>query len=168
MNTSQLQFLQEKITDIRSALFSNDSDAVLKMPNSIIRVLEVDGSGQIWFFVSRPQQFLQEFDREFPAKLNFFQKGKPYFLHISGRAAIMSDPEEINHLVEFSEDVRQQAMSGQQVLVKLRIQKADYFERQSNNTVSGWSSMISKIFSWLFDFRPGMRTAYTVHDSAAA
>jgi general stress protein 26 len=168
MNTSQLNFLQTKISDIRTALFSNESDAVLKLPTTVINAITVDDAGQIWFFISRPQQLLQEFDREFPAKLNFFKKGTPYFLHITGKAFIISDPEEINHLVELSDSVREEAINYRHILVKMRIQKADYFERQQRNTSAGWSSMISKMFSWLFDFKPGIRTAYSLQDSAAA
>jgi len=168
MNTLQLKFLQNKITDIKTALFSNESEAVLKLPTTIVKALDVDEAGQIWFFVNKPQQFLQEFDKEFPAKLNFFQKEKDYFLHITGKAFIINDPEEITHLVSLSDEVRDIAINNRQVLVKMRVQQAEYFERHSKRTAAGLSSMINKIFSWLFDFKPGMRPAYFMHDSAAA
>jgi len=168
MNTLQLKFLQNKITDIKTALFSNESEAVLKLPTTVVNALDVDEAGQIWFFVNRPQQLLQEFDKEFPAKLNFFQKSKDYFLHITGKAFIINDPEEITHLVCLSEEVRDTAINNRQVLVKMRVQQAEYFQRHSKRTAAGFTSMISKIFSWLFDLKPGMRPAYFLHDSAAA
>jgi len=169
MNTLQLNFLQNKITDIKTALFSNESEAVLKLPTNIVKALDVDEAGQIWFFVNRPQQYLQEFDKEFPAKLNFFQKGKDYFLHITGKAFIINDPEEITGLVCLSEEVRDAAINNRQVLVKMRVQKAEYFERHSKRTAAGgFTSMISKMFSWLFDLKTGLRPAYFMQDSAAA
>jgi general stress protein 26 len=168
MNTQQLKFLQYKIADIRSALFSNESEAVLKLPTNIVSALTVDDVGQIWFFVNRPQQMLQEFDREFPAKLRFFKKGKEYFLHISGKAFIINDPEEIQHLVSLPDDVREAAINNRFVLLKMRIQKAEYFERHSRNSAAGFTSLISKMFSWLFDHKTGTRQAPVLQGSAAA
>jgi general stress protein 26 len=168
MNNLQLHFLQDKIADIKSALFSNESEAVLKLPTTIVSAITVDDAGQIWFFVNRPQQLIQEFDKEFPAKLRFFRKGKEYFLHITGKAFIINDPEEIYHLVSLDETVRETAMNTQYVLLKMRVQKAEYYERHSRRSAAGFTSFISKMFSWLFDFRPGMRPAHSLHDSAAA
>ena len=168
MNFLQLQFLQKKIADIQSALFSNESEAVLKLPTSIINALSVDDAGQIWFFVHRPSQLLREFDREFPAKLNFFKKGKDYFLHITGKAYIIDDPEEVNHLVSLSEEIRDAAINNKFVLVKMRVQKAEYFERHSMKSDAGWNSIVNKIFSWMFDLRPRLKPAYFLKDSAAA
>ena len=168
MNTQQLKFLQNKISDIGSALFSNESEAVLKLPTTIINALTVDDAGQIWFAVNRPPQMLQEFDREFPAKLRFFKKGKEYFLHISGKAFIISDPEEIQHLVSLSDDIREAAINNKYVLLKMRVQKAEYFERHSRNSAAGFTSLINKIFSWLFDLKAGSRQSPLLHDSAAA
>ena len=61
---SSIQFLQDKIEDLRSALFFSLSNAVLKMPTTIVTTLKVDDAGQIWFFVNRPAQFLHEFDKD--------------------------------------------------------------------------------------------------------
>ncbi|HMF71165.1 MAG TPA: pyridoxamine 5'-phosphate oxidase family protein [Flavitalea sp.] len=168
MNILQLRFLQNKISDIQSALFSNESEAVLKLPTSIINALNVDDAGQIWFFVNRPSQLLQEFDKEFPAKLNFFKKGKDYFLHITGKAYIINDPEEINHLVSLSDEIRNAAINNWYVLVKMRVQTAEYYERHSNKSAAGWNSLIKKMFSWMFDLKPRLRPAYFLQDSAAA
>ena len=168
MNNLQLRFLQNKIDDIKSALFSNESEAVLKLPTTIVSAITVDDAGQIWFFVSRPPQMIQEFDKEFPAKLRFFKKGKEYFLHITGKAFIINDPEEINHLVSLDETVREAAMSNEYVLLKMRVQKAEYYERHSKRSAAGFTSFISKMFSWLFDMKPAMRPSYFSQDSAAA
>src|SRR5918993_1331163 len=141
MNTLQLKFLQNKIADIKSALFSNESDAVLKLPTTIISAIKVDEAGQIWFFVNKPTQLLQEFDSEFPAKLNFFQKGKDYFLHISGKAFIISDPEEINLLLSLDDDLRAAAINNRSVLVKMRVSQAEYYERHSKRSAAGFTNL---------------------------
>ena len=168
INTQQLKFLQSKIADLGSALFSNESEAVLKLPTTVIRAMTVDDAGQIWFSVTRPPQMLHEFDREFPAKLKFFKKGKEYFLHISGKAFIICDPEEIQHLVSLEDDIRESAINNEYVLVKMRILKAEYFERHSRGSAAGFTSLINKMFSWLFDLKAGSRPSPILQDTLAA
>ena len=57
----QLNFLQEKIREIGSAIFFNQSDSVLKLPTSIVSTLKVDDYGFVWFFIQKPKQSLKEF-----------------------------------------------------------------------------------------------------------
>src|SRR6201986_717756 len=96
---TDLRFLQEKIQDLKNALFFSQNTSILRMATTIVSVLKVDELGQMWFFLSRPQQALHEFDREFPVRLEFFKKGRDFFLHVSGKAFIVTDPEEINSMV---------------------------------------------------------------------
>src|ERR1700694_4468700 len=99
MNQNNLGFLQEKIHELRSALFFNTGNAVLKFPTCIITALKVDEAGQVWFFVNPPEQCLHEFDKEFPARLDFFRKGKQFYLQITGKAFIVTDPVELNGIM---------------------------------------------------------------------
>src|SRR3981081_3197136 len=89
MVNQQLLFLKEKIQDINSAIFFNLSEAVLKLPTSIITTLKVDEFGYVWFFLERPRQQLNEFEREFPTRMDYFRKGKDYSLQIMGKAWIV-------------------------------------------------------------------------------
>ena len=57
--------LQEKIKNLGSAIFFNQSDAVLKLPTSIVRIVDIDEYGYIWFFMQKPPQLLNEFEKEF-------------------------------------------------------------------------------------------------------
>jgi general stress protein 26 len=167
MNSVKLSFLKDKIADLQTALFSNESDAVLKLPTTVVNVLQVDEAGQIWFRVTKPSQYVAELDKEFPAKLNFFRKGKEYFLNITGKAYIINDPEEITHLVSLSDEVREGAVNSRFILVKMRIQKAEYFEKQAQQkTGLGFNGLFSKIYSWLFDMRAGMRPAFFLEKAA--
>ncbi|HYE53390.1 MAG TPA: pyridoxamine 5'-phosphate oxidase family protein [Chitinophagaceae bacterium] len=128
LTETQLNFLREKIQELRTALFFNTSNAVLRLPTCIINTLKVDEAGQIWFFVNRPEQYLHEFDREFPARLDYFCKGKRFFLNITGKAYIITDPEELNEIISVSEDDKQKAMAHL-VLIKFKIASAQYYER---------------------------------------
>src|SRR5579871_3211013 len=132
---SDLHFLQQKIQDLKNALFFSQNTSLLRIATTIVSVIKVDELGQMWFFVPRPQQALHEFDREFPVRLEFFRKGKEFFLHVSGKAYIVTDPEEINGLVH--EDIRELAGSHL-VLIRVKMLKADYFENSNSSMHAGW------------------------------
>lgn len=155
LSETHLPFLQEKISDLRSALFFSLSNAVLKMPTTIVTALKVDDVGQVWFFVNRPVQNIQEFDKEFPARLEFFKKGKSFYLKIMGKACIVNDPEEVNGLVSVPEDVKTKAMS-QLVLVKVKIQSVEYMENTPPETI-GWLHAIRAQLNKWFGMQPGYR-----------
>jgi hypothetical protein len=155
LSETNLSFLQEKISDLRSALFFSLSNAVLKMPTTIVTALKVDDVGQIWFFVNRPMQNIQEFDREFPAQLDFFKKGKNFYLKILGKACIINDPEEVNGLVSLSEDVKAKAMN-QLVLVKVKIQTVEYKDNTPSE-VNGLVYAIRALFNKWFGSQPVYR-----------
>lgn len=156
LNQSDLQFLQEKIRDLKNAIFFSQNTSLLRMATTIISVLKVDELGQMWFFVPRPQQALHEFDREFPVRLEFFRKGKKFFLHVSGKAFIITDPEEINSLVH--EDIREQT-GNHLVLIKVRMTKADYFESTADlsQAAGWWRDIRNQLHSWMFNTRPGYK-----------
>ncbi len=155
MIPNNLGFLQEKIQELRSALFYNTSNAVLKLPTCIIQALKVDDAGQVWFFVNRPEQYLHEFDREFPARLNFFRKGKWFYLQMTGKAFIVTDPEELNEVVNVADDVRKKAMSHL-VLIKFKIIHAEFYDR-SVQTNTGLQKLRTSFSKWLFGERPAFR-----------
>src|SRR5215218_554592 len=108
----QLNFLQEKIREIGSAIFFNLSDSVLKLPTSIVTTLEVDDYGFVWFFIQKPRQCLKEFETEFPVRLDFFKKGTSFFMQVSGKGWVVTDPEEVHILSYLPEHARQAAMEG--------------------------------------------------------
>ncbi|HEX9513989.1 MAG TPA: pyridoxamine 5'-phosphate oxidase family protein [Puia sp.] len=135
LNSSNLNFLREKIQELRNALFFSQNNSLLRMSTTVISIMKVDDLGQIWFFVPRPRQALHEFDREFPVKLEFFRKGKKFFLHLTGKAFIVTDPEEINSLVY--DEIRER-VADHMVLIKVKMTKADYFESSALADRSGW------------------------------
>ena len=135
----QLSFLQERIEEIGSAIFYNLSDSVLKLPTSIVSTLKVDEYGFVWFFVHKPTQHLKEFDQEFPVKLDFYKKGAGCFLQVMGRGFVVTDPEEMNAYVTLPEDIKKLA-NDKMALVKVKIQKADYYQTRSLHNATWWQS----------------------------
>ena len=125
------------------------------MSTTIVSIMKVDDLGQIWFFVPRPSQALHEFDREFPVKLEFFRKGKKFFLHLTGKAFIVTDPEDINTLVY---DEIKERVADHMVLIKVRMTKVDYFESRPRAYHSGWwRDFRTQLHAWLFNTRPGYK-----------
>jgi len=145
----QLQFLQEKIRLINSAIFFNQSDAVLKLPTSLVNTIKVDDYGYVWFFVKKPAQDIRQFDQDFPVRLDFFRKGVDCFLQVAGKGWIVTDPEEMYAFLEMNDDVNPSVFQ-QMVLVKVKMQKAEFFETATARQ-SWWQHAVSYVSAL---FRP--------------
>ena len=52
----------------------------LKIPACVVKVLETDELGQLWFMIPKPPQSIHAFDKTFPVELDFFRKGRDYYL----------------------------------------------------------------------------------------
>jgi hypothetical protein len=85
--------------------------------------------------------------------LDFFRKGKDYFLKILGKAFIVNDPEEINSIGSISEFVKSKARNNELVILKVKITHADYSEKRKEG-LSGrlLTSQIKEGFRNLFRF----------------
>jgi len=157
--TQQLVFLQEKIEQIGSAIFFNQSESVLKLPTSLVSNIKVDDFGYIWFFVKRPKQHLQEFDNEFPARLDFFKKGVDYFLQVNGKGWVVADPEEQSTFLEMFNDI-DAGMLEDMVLVKVKMLKAEYYETQMRTKHSWWHNAVGSMTAWFRNTNVGSNTYY--------
>jgi len=155
MDTVQV-FLREKIKNLRSAIFFNQSEAVLKLPTSIVRIINVDDYGYIWFFMQRPPQQLNEFEKEFPVKLDFFRKGLDYSLQVIGNGYIVNDPEEIFVITTNIDEVKK-FNPNEMVLIKVKMTRADYFDNITGSKSSWLQNAISVLQSWIFPNAPGYK-----------
>jgi hypothetical protein len=149
MRNQQLHFLQKKIQDIGSAIFFNLSNAVLKLPTSIVTTLKVDEFGYIWFFIRRPKQQLNEFEKEFPVRMDFFRKGKDYSIQIMGKGWVVSDSEELVMAIDLPDNVKQKALS-QLVLVKVKMHTADFYENITGQKSSWFQNALNTLQELIF------------------
>jgi hypothetical protein len=145
-----IKFIEDKIRDLQSALFFSLNDAVLKFPTCLIKVLETDELGQLWFLIPKPQQFIHAFDKTFPVKLDFFRKGREYYLKIIGKAFLVNDPEEINSIECLGDNIKQMARFSETVLVKVKISHAEYVEKTPGKTTprTFLTQVKNKIYHW--------------------
>lgn len=146
-------FLREKIKNLGSAIFFNQSDAVLKLPSSIVRIIHIDEYGYLWFFMQRPQQQLTEFEKEFPVKLDFFRKGIDYTLQVIGKGCIVIDPEEVAVVTMHVDEIGKAAQDydpAKLVLIKVKMTRVDYFDNLSGHKSSWLQNALHTIQSWIF------------------
>jgi hypothetical protein len=147
---NSIPFLQDKIQGIGSALFYNLGGGVLKFPTTIVSILKVDEVANIWFFTNRPEQQLNEFDKQFPVHMQFYRKGKGYYLQITGHAYIINDPEELNGLIGLSDDIKAKAFK-EMVLVKVKIGSAKYYTFQPRFAYKhNLIGLLNRFYNWLF------------------
>lgn len=143
--SQQLHFLQQKIQEFGHALFFNLSDCVLKFPSALVANPTLDAYGYLWFWVPKPKQEIGAFENGFPVRLDFYRKGANGFMQVTGMAWIVTDPEEllvVSQLPALSVD-------SDRVLVKVKLQYADYHEQDSVRQQSWWGASRQHLFSWL-------------------
>src|SRR5450755_2684679 len=145
-----LTFIEEKIMDLENALFFSMSDSVLKIPTCVIKILETNELGHLWFVIPKPSQFIHAFDKTFPVKLDFFRKGRDYYLKIFGKAFVVNDPEEINSVDCLNETTKQQARRSETVLIKVQMSHAEYVEKAAAkaSAKSILNQVKNKIYRW--------------------
>lgn len=144
-----IKFLQEKILDLQSALFVPDIDSELTLPTHVVTSAVADDEGNIWFVIPRPTQQLESFQKEFPAKLDFFRKGKGFYLKIQGKAIIVESAKEAACCLDAVAAKRMDEKKA--VAIKVEIRLADYFEntpRPSNNWIKNSGS---HLINWLMN-----------------
>jgi len=147
-----IKFLQQKVQELQSALFLTESDSLIKIPTHVITSAEADDKGQIWFIIPKPAQQINTFDKDFFAKLDFFKKGKGFYLKIQGIANIITDKKELLFITGISKDLMHKMEDSTVAIIKVKIQCADYFENVPKPYSSNWIlNGTSYLYNWLFN-----------------
>jgi hypothetical protein len=122
-----LKFITQKIADVKLGRFYSENDTILKIPNAIINTYQVDEAGYVLFFIPRAHLLQQEYDSSFYTKIVFLRKGINFYVNAEGFARLINDPEELyNYNLSYPEITK--ALTTH-ILVKVKIVKADYFEK---------------------------------------
>ncbi len=139
-----LDFIKERIADIRIALFKSEINSELQLPNNIIQTLKVDDDGTVWFFTSCSGDHAKHVDRSFYAYLDYYKKGTDCRLQVSGVANIVEDENDMLSVSNYSKNI-----AGRLVLVKMKIMQAEYFETKPQVHES-WFDRMKVAVSQLF------------------
>ncbi len=135
MTDTNLQFIREKIYEIRSAIMYSLCDELIHLPNSIVTAINVDDEGNIWFLCDRPAYPLHECPQAFPARLRFFRKGSFYHLEVSGRAEIVAQDDPGTDL-------------HKPLLIRMNMMNATYTDMREKKK-KAWETSLEKGYRWL-------------------
>ena len=147
----EMNVLKSKIMELQSALFYTESISLVKLPTHVISDVEVDAEGQmIWFAVPRPAQHIDAFEKEMPAKLDFFRKGKDFFVKVRGIAVLLTDAETINSYESLSADMKKKMSDKGSMGILVKIEQTDLVDNSPKTAQSWLQSSRSHLSSWFF------------------
>jgi general stress protein 26 len=137
---TNLQFIREKIYEIRHAVMYSMSNGLVRIPNSIVSVIKVDNDGQIWFLCTPPMQKVEECECVFPARLQFYKKGKFFRLEVSGKATVMNN--------EYSVDSTEEK-KDKPILIKMSMTNIEYTSTSERKEKGKIESILENSYKWL-------------------
>jgi len=137
---TNLQFIREKIYQVRSAIMYTMSNDLVKLPNNIVSAVKVDEEGQLWFTCNQPGKDINQIDLNFPARLHFYRKGTMFHIEVSGKATIVKEDNiDLNT-----------AGSGMKapLLIKMSMNSVAYTEphEKKKNVLAAW---LEKSYQWM-------------------
>ena len=145
----ETSILKSKITELQSALFFTESKSIVKLPTHVISEVEIDVEGAIWFVIPKPAMHIEAYDREIPAKLDFFKKGKDFFVKIRGVAYLQADMKEALN-AGLSAEMHQRMSDETVILVKVKIEETDLVDNTPKQAQNWLQMSRTQLSSWFF------------------
>ena len=143
-----IEFLSKKIKELENALFMSESNALVSLPTHMINVSEVDEEGNIWFIIPKPTQVIESFSKEMPAKLDFFKKGKEFFVKVAGVASIAWSIEDMK-CPKLAKQFSGSFEKDNVVAVKVKVEYSEYSEKTPKPSSNPLMQMGSQVYNWL-------------------
>src|SRR6185312_11899173 len=144
--TTEMQTLKTKITELQSALFFNESKSIVKLPTHVISYVELDSEGSIWFVIPKPPMHIEAYDKEIPAKLDFFKKGTDFFVKVRGTAFLQTEIS--GELV--SAEMHERLASADVILVKVQVLESELVDNSPKPKQNWLQASRSQLSSWFF------------------
>jgi hypothetical protein len=142
---NNLQFIREKIYEIKSAVMYSMSNELVKIPNSLVTVLKVDDEGHVWFLCNPPTFRIDECECVFPARLHFYRKGKFFHIEVSGRAVIMNK----DYPLHSASATEGEQKKERPVLIKMSMQDIEYTVIHEKRPKTRVETMLENGYKWL-------------------
>jgi len=149
-NGEHLNFITNKVKQIKTALFKSDINSELLLPNNIIEILQVDADGHIWFFTSCNGRYAKNIKPQFYAYLDFYKKQTGSRLQINGHALVVED--ENDSFISISNYSK--LVSDSLVLVKMKIVQAEYYDGNAIQNISLKNKIFHTINQLFFNSNP--------------
>ena len=135
-HNTEFKMVREKIGVMQSAIMYTLSNSLIKLPNSIITLLEVDEEGEIWFQCKAPMSYVHQYEQSFPVKLHFFQQGCSYFVDVNGSATIISH------------DIDKHDRQNKLLTLKMDVAHSEYVELYSKKR-NRVDQLFESAYNWL-------------------
>ena len=145
-----VQLLGEKMKELENALFVSEAGSSSKLPTHIVQIADVDAEGNVWFIIPRPTQVMESFDEAMPAKLDFFKKGKGFYLKLRGTASLVDAAAQLPQTPVFS-GLSADFKNKKLVAVKLKMQSAEYFENSARTIANPIKHLGTVVYNWLLN-----------------
>jgi hypothetical protein len=149
-NETQNEILKSRIMELNSALFFTESSSIVKLPTHVISDVELDNEGQIWFVIPKPAMNLEAYDKEIPTKLDFFKKGKDFFVKVRGIAFLQTDLMEANTNTGLSAEMKERMNDAELIVVKVKVIDTDLVDNTPKPTQNWLQASRSQLSSWFF------------------
>ncbi|HEV2355050.1 MAG TPA: hypothetical protein VGR89_12460 [Puia sp.] len=146
----ELNVLKAKITELQTALFYTESVSPIKLPTHVITDIEIDGDGRIWFTVPKPAMHIDAYEKEVHAKLDFFKKGKDFFVKVKGSATLLIDAETINSFDTLSPGLKEKMTDEKSIGIVVKIEDANFVDNTPKSSQSWLQASRSQLSSWFF------------------
>ena len=137
---SNKEFIQNKLSQVESAMMYPMSSDLGKLPNDVIHFLKVDENGQIWFAGHKPRGWVRTYDQRFHARLLFYKKGIEFYIETSGVATIANAEEILQH---------RDLMDNNSVLYKMTPSMLEYTETRKQQSSNGSNKLAYGLYNWL-------------------
>lgn len=155
--------LQKLMASFKLGLFFNLSADDEKIPNSVARLLDVDDEGYCWFLFHFSADQANGCEKEFPARVRLYEKGRDCYVEISGKAEHLSEPGEWTKCSKISYGMAK-ALQFHGLVIRLKFNQVVVCEL-------GWSSRrnrVQKILDGLDEWVTGKRITETIYQSVIA
>jgi hypothetical protein len=151
-NSQELQagMLKTKIMELKSALFFTESSSIVKLPTHVISEVELDSEGQVWFVIPKPSMHIDAFDKEIPAKLDFFKKGMDFFVKVTGTAFLQTELDEANANADLSDEMKAKMNEESVIAVKIKIADFELVDNTPKPAQNWLQASRSQLSSWFF------------------
>lgn len=146
----EMEVLKSKITELQTALFYTESVSPIKLPTHVITDVEVDMEGNIWFAIPRPTMHIDAYEKEVIAKLDFFKKGKDFFVKVKGVATLLTETATINGFETLSAEMKGKMNDDKSIGIMVKTEDTQFVDNTPKPTQNWLQASRSQLSSWFF------------------
>ncbi len=146
----EMKVMKSRIMELNSALFFTESISIIKLPTHMISDVEVDAEGDVWFAIPKPGKHIDAYDKEMPAKLDFFKKGMDFFVKIRGIATLQTDVEAIMNNENISVEMRERMTAKNMIGVSVKRVESEIVDNTPKPAQRWFQASRSQLSSWFF------------------